>query len=134
MKWTTKMSNIRSNDYVSNLNVYRKDNDIRVSYDRNFDGDHRDIKLVQSFTGINPETEQKEKRVLEKGASLDKILDHAEFMATSYTIQALVQKNAYENLPQEEKDRLAEQARIASQANNLSAADFEGLDLPQQQM
>ena len=134
MKWTTKMSDIRSNDYISNLKVYRKDDDVRISYDRNFDGDHRDIKLVKSYTGINPETEQKEKRVLEKGASLDKILDHAEFMATSYTIQALVQKNAYENLPQEEKDRLAEQARQASQANTLNASDFADLELPQQQM
>lgn len=55
-------------------------------------------------------------------------------MATSYTIQALVQKNAYENLPQEEKDRLAEQARQASQANTLNASDFADLELPQQQM
>lgn len=50
MKWTTKMSDIRSNDYISNLKVYRKDDDVRISYDRNFDGDHRDIKLVKSYT------------------------------------------------------------------------------------
>lgn len=128
------MANTRSNDYISNLNVYRKDDEVRVSYDRNFDGKHRDIKLVNSFTGINPETKQKEKRTLQKGASLDDIYDHAEFVATSYTVQALVQQAAYENLPQEEKDRLAEQARQASQANTLNAADFADLDLDQPQL
>lgn len=128
------MANLQSNDYISNLNVYRKDDEVRVSYDRNYDGKHRDHKLVNSFTGINPETQQKEKRTLPKGASLDEIYDHAEFIATSYTVQALVQQAEYANLPQEEKDRLAEQARQASQANNLSAADFADLDLPQQQM
>ena len=122
-----------SNNLISNLSVLRKGDSIVIDYTRLFDGKHKQSKLVKSFTGVDTETGQPKTSKLAKGATAEEIQAHAEFIASNYTLNALTQIQAYENLSDEEKEARRLAAIEAANKNQLNADDFAGLieEVPQ---
>ena len=116
-----------SNKFISDLKLTQDNGSIVMEYTRLADGKRRQSKVVPNFKGVDPETGQSKTSKLVKGASVEDLYAHAEFVASNYAINALAQAKAYAELPEEEKEARRLAAVKAAQANQIDAADFEGL-------
>ena len=116
-----------SNKFISDLKLTQDNGSIVMEYTRLADGKRRQSKLVPNFTGVDPENGRPKTSKLVKGASVEELYAHAEFVASNYAITAITQAQAYADLPEEEKEARRLAAVKAAQANQIDAADFAGL-------
>ena len=116
-----------SNQFISNLKLSQVDGSIVMDYTRLADGKHRQSKLVPNYKGVDPETGQPKTSKIAKGASVEELYAHAEFVASNYALNAITQAQAYDALSDEEKEARRTAAVKAAQANQINADDFADL-------